>query len=160
MGFGKREATRIAALALVTALTSAACATRRAPATGAPPPPVVDEAPAVSGRSARTLHSAVGLASYYGQAFHGKTTASGVRFDMRQAVAAHPSYPFGTRVRVTNLTNNRHIVVTVIDRGPTETYQADGVIIDLAQGAARALGFIRKGRQRVRVDVIEWGNGT
>jgi rare lipoprotein A len=76
---------------------------------------------------------------------------------MRKPVAAHPSYPFGTRVRVTNLANKRAIVVTIIDRGPTRRYQKAGVIIDLAKGAAQTLGFIRQGRQRVRIEVLEWG---
>ena len=99
-----------------------------------------------------------GLASYYGPGFDGKTTASGARFDMQAMVAAHPTYPFGTIVRVTNLRNQRAVDVRVLDRGPARGPQADGVLIDLSYGAAQALGFIRQGRTRVRLEVLRWGN--
>ena len=98
-----------------------------------------------------------GLASYYGPGFDGRVTASGARFDMKAMVAAHPSYPFGTVVRVTNLSNGRTVEVRVVDRGPARGPRADGVIIDLSQGAAEVLGFIRAGRTRVRLDVLRWG---
>jgi rare lipoprotein A len=97
------------------------------------------------------------LASYYGANFHGKTAASGVRFDMNAMVAAHPSYPFGTLVRVTNLNNGRSVQVRVLDRGPGSGPQADGIIIDLSRGAAEALDFLRAGRARVRLEVLRWG---
>jgi rare lipoprotein A len=84
--------------------------------------------------------------------------ASGRRFDMNALVAAHPSYPFGTEVRVTNLRNGRSVKVRILDRGPTRPHQADGVIIDLSRGAARRLGFIREGRTRVRVEVLRLGD--
>jgi rare lipoprotein A len=99
-----------------------------------------------------------GLASYYGPGFDGRVTASGARFDMKALVAAHPSYPFGTVVRVTNLNNGRTVDVRVVDRGPARGPRADGVIIDLSQGAAEVLGFIRAGRARVRLDVLRWGS--
>jgi rare lipoprotein A len=99
-----------------------------------------------------------GLASYYGPGFDGRTTASGVRFDMNAMVAAHPTYPFGTVVRVTNLTNQRVVEVRILDRGPAKGPQAAGVVIDLSYGAAQALGFIQDGRTRVRLEVRQWGN--
>ena len=99
----------------------------------------------------------IGLASFYGSAFHGKKTASGERFDNTDLVAAHPSYPLGTVARVTNLKNNKSIKVRIIDRGPTPAKRSKGVIIDLSKVAAKALGFIREGKARVRVDVLEWG---
>ena len=99
-----------------------------------------------------------GLASYYGPGFDGRTTASGVRFDMNAMVAAHPTYPFGTVVRVTNLTNNRVVEVRILDRGPAKGPQAAGVVIDLSYGAAQALGFVQDGRTRVRLEVLQWGN--
>jgi rare lipoprotein A len=99
-----------------------------------------------------------GLASYYGPGFDGRTTASGVRFDMNAMVAAHPTYPFGTVVRVTNLTNNRAVEVRILDRGPAKGPQAAGVVIDLSYGAAQALGFINDGLTRVRLEVLQWGN--
>jgi rare lipoprotein A len=106
----------------------------------------------------RILDTREGLASYYGPGFDGRTTASGVVFDMKAMVAAHPTYPFGTMVRVTNLTNRRSVDVRIIDRGPARGPQAAGVLIDVSYGAAQALGFIRDGRTRVRLEVMEWGN--
>lgn len=145
------DLSRIVGAAVVTAalVVLTACATRT------PPAPAPSSPPAGTERTLRTQH---GLASFYGRDFHGRRTASGQRFDMRTLVAAHPSYPFGTRVRVTNLTNQRQIELTIIDRGPTTTHQSGGVIIDVSQRAAERLAFIRAGRTRVRVDVLEWGS--
>jgi rare lipoprotein A len=72
-------------------------------------------------------------------------------------VAAHPSYPFGTLVRVTNLSNGRAVIVRVVDRGPAKNAQAEGVLIDLSSGAARNLGFTTTGRTRVKLEVLRWG---
>jgi rare lipoprotein A len=108
--------------------------------------------------SVAILESREGLASYYGRAFHGKLMASGARFNMRAMVAAHPTYPFGTVVRVTNLRNQRSVIVRILDRGPAPRARADGVIIDLAQRVAERLGFVREGRTRVRLDVLRWGS--
>jgi rare lipoprotein A len=130
----------IAILAVV-ALTSAC--TRRVPTATAPTP-------------TRTLETRTGLASYYGKEFHGKITASGKPFDMNAMVAAHPSYPFGTRLRVTNLANGRSVEVRVLDRGPASPQQKQGVILDVSRGAAERLGFVRQGRTRVRLEVLEW----
>jgi rare lipoprotein A len=98
-----------------------------------------------------------GLASFYGEQFHGRTTASGVRFDMKAMVAAHPSYPFGTRVRVTNLANGRAVQVRIVDRGPGAAPRAAGVIIDVSRRAAESLRFVGDGRTRVRIEVLSWG---
>jgi peptidoglycan lytic transglycosylase len=129
------------AILAIAALTSA-CA-RRVPPTTAPTP-------------TRILETRTGLASYYGKEFHGKITASGKPFDMNAMVAAHPRYPFGTRLRVTNLANGRSVVVRVLDRGPAAPQQKDGVILDVSRGAAERLGFIRQGRTRIRLEVLEW----
>jgi rare lipoprotein A len=99
-----------------------------------------------------------GLASFYGEQFHGKTTASGVRFNMKAMVAAHPSYPFGTRVRVTNLANGRAVQVRIVDRGPAAAPRAAGVIIDVSRRAAESLRFVADGRTRVRLEVLGWGD--
>ena len=72
-------------------------------------------------------------------------------------VAAHPSYPFGTMIRVTNLANGRSIKVRILDRGPAPQQRAEGIIIDLSRKAAEVLGFIQRGRARVRLEVLEWG---
>src|SRR5262245_52712227 len=74
------------------------------------------------------LEAREGLASYYGPGFDGKVTASGSRFDMKSMVAAHPSYPFGTVVRVTNMTNGRAVELRVVDRGPARGPRKEGVI--------------------------------
>lgn len=98
-----------------------------------------------------------GLATYYGREFDKRMTASGVRFDHRSMVAAHPFYPFGTLVRVTNLTNGRSVRIRIQDRGPAPGPQAAGVIIDVSLAAARALHFVQAGRTRVRLEVLRWG---
>ena len=108
--------------------------------------------------TASILEAREGLASYYGPGFDGKTTASGTRFDMKSMVAAHPSYPFGTVIRVTNMANGRAVELRVVDRGPGRGPQADGVIIDVSYGAANALNFVRAGRTPVRIEVLRWGN--
>jgi rare lipoprotein A len=103
------------------------------------------------------LEEQLGMATYYGERFHGRATASGEIFDMNDMVAAHPSYPAGTVARVTNLENGRDVEVRIIDRGPTRQHQRRGVIIDVSKGAAEELDFIEDGRVRVRVEVLEWG---
>lgn len=104
----------------------------------------------------RVIETRQGLASYYADSFHGKTTASGVRFDTKAMVAAHPKYPFGTRVRVTSLATRRSVQVLIVDRGPARGPRAQGVIIDLSRAAAERLGFLRAGRTTVRVEVLSW----
>jgi rare lipoprotein A len=105
----------------------------------------------------RVLETREGLASYYAREFHGRITASGIRFDMNAMVAAHPRYPFGTVVRVTNLANGRSTSVRIVDRGPAPQLRADGIVIDLSRRAAEALRFIQRGRARVRLEVLAWG---
>ena len=97
------------------------------------------------------------MATFYGSEFQGKTTASGARFDMRSLVAAHPTYPFGTMVRVTNLDNGRQVQVRIVDRGPAPSARAAGVVIDLSYRGAETLRFVRAGRARVRLEVLSWG---
>jgi rare lipoprotein A len=98
-----------------------------------------------------------GLASYYSDWFNGRTTASGAVFDNSHLVAAHPTYPFGSLVRVVNLRNQRSIDLRIVDRGPAAAIVKRGVIIDVSRAAASKLGFINAGRTRVRVEVLEWG---
>ena len=93
----------------------------------------------------------VGIATYYARRFHGRTTASGIRFDQNDMVAAHPTYPFGTVVRVTSLGNGRSVNVRVVDRGPAPRARQRGVIIDLSRAAAESLDFIEAGQSRVRL---------
>ena len=88
-----------------------------------------------------------GQASWYGQQFNGRPTASGERFDMNALTAAHKTLPLPGLVEVTNLANGRRIVVRVNDRGPF----VDGRIIDLSRGSAEALGLLSAGVGEVRV---------
>lgn len=106
-----------------------------------------------SGSSALKIQE--GKASYYGPRFHGKKTASGRRFNQNELVAAHPSLPFGTVARVTNLENGRTVKINVVDRGPAKRIQRRGVIIDLSTAAAKKLGFFKKGKAKVRIDVLK-----
>jgi rare lipoprotein A len=92
----------------------------------------------------------VGVASFVGGAYEGQPTASGPRFDGHSLVAAHRTLPFGTRVRITNLANDRHVVVTIVDRGPFRK----GRVIDVSRRAARELGFEHAGITRVRLEVL------
>jgi rare lipoprotein A len=93
----------------------------------------------------------VGTASWYGDYFQGKQTASGEPYDMRDFTAAHLTLPLGTFVRVTNLRNGKAVVVRINDRGPV----VDGRIIDVSYNAARALGFKERGLQKVRLDIYQ-----
>jgi rare lipoprotein A len=112
---------------------------------------------ATSGQKTRKTNSPkskayqVGTASWYGEYFQGKTTASGEPFDMRDLTAAHPSLPLGTFIKVTNLRNGKAVVVRINDRGPV----VDGRIIDLSREAASALGFKARGLQTVRLDLYQ-----
>lgn len=139
---GMRRAVALAVWTLAAALSG--CAARQSPAAAKP-------------NRSGSLETREGLASYYVKEFHGRITASGVRFDMNAMVAAHPTYPFGTRVRVTNLTNNRSTLVRIVDRGPTAELRAAGLLIDVSRKAAETLGFIQQGRTRVRLEVLAWG---
>jgi rare lipoprotein A len=91
-----------------------------------------------------------GVVSWYGERFHNRPTASGELFDIAALTMAHPSLPFGTRVRVTNLRNGRSVVVRVNDRGPFVGTR----IADLSQAAADMLGFLRRGVVHARIEVL------
>ncbi|MEH6404960.1 MAG: septal ring lytic transglycosylase RlpA family protein [Sneathiella sp.] len=99
-------------------------------------------------------YNETGIASWYGEPFHGRKTANGAVYDMNQLTAAHKTLPMPTDVRVTNLENGRSIVVTVNDRGPF----VHGRIIDLSRRAAQLLGVVRKGTAKVRVEVAQPSN--
>ena len=93
----------------------------------------------------------VGTASWYGEYFQGRDTASGEPYDMYDLTAAHPTLPLGSFVRVTNLSNGRAVILRVNDRGPV----VEGRIIDVSYGAAQILGMSGRGIQRVRLDLIK-----
>lgn len=91
-----------------------------------------------------------GMASYYAHKFHGRKTASGERFDMHDLTAAHPTLPFNTRVRVTNLSTKQSVVVRVNDRGPFKK----GRIIDVSLAAAKKIGLLGSGTAKVSIEVV------
>ncbi len=97
-----------------------------------------------------------GIASWYGKKFHGHTTSNGEVYDMYEMSAAHKSLPLPTFVRVTNLDNNRQVVVRVNDRGPFH----DERLIDLSYAAAYRLGVLQHGTARVEVEAITPGSAT
>jgi len=96
-------------------------------------------------------HKPVVRASWYGSDFEGKPTADGGRFDPRSFTAAHRTLEFGSKVRVTELRSGHTVIVEITDRGP----YYPGRDIDLSYAAARALGMVRSGIARVRVDLVE-----
>ena len=138
---------RLAAALILVALAAGCARTHKEPPTAAP---------AVSPQVARALPPEpralqTGKASWYGDAHHGRKTASGETFDMNALTAAHRTLPLGTRVLVTNLANGRSIEVRINDRGP----MVPDRIIDLSRAAARALGGVGAGVFRVRIAVVE-----
>lgn len=106
-----------------------------------------------SGRDKKIFYE--GIASYYADDFHGKKTANGESFDMNTMTAAHRSFPFGTKVRVTNEANNKSVIVRINDRGPFQLSR----IMDLSKGAAEKLDMIQSGTAKVKLEVLEWGEG-
>jgi len=95
-------------------------------------------------------YNEVGIASWYGPGFHGKTTANGELYDMYAFTAAHKTLPFGTVVEVVDLDTGRSVVVRINDRGPF----VPGRIIDLSYAAAEALGILERGTARVGLIVL------
>jgi rare lipoprotein A len=91
-----------------------------------------------------------GLASWYGHPYHGRPAANGEIYDMEGFTAAHRTLPFGTWVRVVNLTNDKTVDVRITDRGPF----VENRIIDLSHAAAQAVGLIGPGVARVRIDIL------
>jgi rare lipoprotein A len=99
-------------------------------------------------QQAKTQHASSGVASYYWQ---GTRTASGERFNPKELTAAHPSLPFGTKVRVTNVSTGKSVTVRVNDRGPF----VRGRVIDVSHSAAQSLGMVGQGVAKVKLDVVE-----
>jgi rare lipoprotein A len=99
----------------------------------------------------REISATEGTASFYAGQFHGRKTANGETFNMDQLTAAHPSLPFGTWVRVTNLRNGKDVVVRINDRGPF----VKGRIIDLSASAAKKIGIMQLGVVQVKLEAIK-----
>jgi rare lipoprotein A len=136
------------ALALLFASLGAAQGPNSSEAT--PAPDSSAQTKPVARKQAKTKPYQVGTASWYGEYFVGKTTASGEPYDMYDMTAASLTIPLGTYVKVTNLRNGKAVVVRINDRGPV----VEGRIIDLSYGAATALQFTNRGLQRVRLDLV------
>jgi len=100
--------------------------------------------------SERTNYSAVGMASWYGSDFHGRKTANGEVFDMASLTAAHPTMPLPSYARVTNIRNQRSIIVRVNDRGPYH----GGRVMDVSSKVAEALDFKSMGTAKVKVEYV------
>ncbi|MBM4262439.1 MAG: septal ring lytic transglycosylase RlpA family protein [Deltaproteobacteria bacterium] len=92
-----------------------------------------------------------GLAAYYHNGLNGRRTASGQRYNPGAMTAAHQTLPFGTRVKVTHVKNNRSVIVRINDRGPTQA----GRVIDLSRAAAAQLRLLREGLAEVRLEVVK-----
>ncbi|WP_114777534.1 septal ring lytic transglycosylase RlpA family protein [Botryobacter ruber] len=104
----------------------------------------------------KSTRSQKGTASWYGSKYHGKTTSSGEPYNKHSMTAAHRVLPFGTKVKVTNLSNNKSVIVRINDRGPFSGNR----IIDVSEAAARKLDFIDDGLGKVSVEVIELPDAT
>lgn len=115
-----------------------------APSRLAPTQPAAKTSPAAPAKLPQT-----GEASWYGAQHQGKQTASGTIYDQAGLTAAHPSLPFGSKIKVTNLTNGKSVEVEITDRGPF----AGNRIIDLSQAAAKALEMIESGTATVRLEL-------
>jgi rare lipoprotein A len=96
-----------------------------------------------------------GKASFYADKFDGSPTASGEKYRKSKFTAAHKTLPFGTRIRVTNLSNNETVEVVVNDRGP----YVENRVVDLSRAAAEKLGFVNQGLADVRLEVLDAGDG-
>lgn len=96
-----------------------------------------------------------GKASFYADKFEGTPTASGEKYRHNKLTAAHKTLPFGTRVKITNMSNSATVEVVINDRGP----YVDNRIIDLSKAAAEKLGFINQGLADIRLEVIDAGDG-
>ncbi len=93
----------------------------------------------------------VAKATYYAQRYNGRKTSSGQLYDSKKLTAAHPTLPFGKRVKVVNLANDRSVIVAINDRLRKHSYEA----IDLSRAAATELGFIRQGKTKVQITPLD-----
>ena len=100
---------------------------------------------------AQTPTEQTGTASYYAKKFEGRRTSSGEKFSNKKLTAAHKTLPYGTKLKVTNLSNNKSVIVIVNDRLPKKSTRC----IDLSQKAAKELDFIRAGKTKVKIEIIK-----
>ncbi len=142
----RRRWLAIPVLALGCALAGG-CAKRHA-RVASPVPPSVQ--PPMKREEIRAVNGEVGVASWYGVPYDGRPAADGEIYHMRELVAAHRTLPFGTMLKVTNLSNGRSVKVRIIDRGPF----VEGRILDLSKEAARRIGITGPGTARVRLHLV------
>jgi rare lipoprotein A len=147
----------VAIAAIVAGCAQQAVAPEPAPPANPAPAPAPPSSPAAPAPAAQNQAGEIerGRVSLYGADFVGKTTANGETFNPDGLTMAHRRLPFGTRVRVTNLENQRSVVVTVNDRGPFVA----GRIADLSLGAARQIGMVASGVVDAILEVIAPGSG-
>jgi rare lipoprotein A len=132
---GLRGTTRQAAIEQPRRTVAVASVVRRKPAPEA-------------GENSSTGKSQGGVASFYWQ---GSKTASGEKFDPKELTAAHPTLPFGTKLRVTNTQTGQSVTVRVNDRGP----YVPGRVVDVSYSAAQELGMVNRGVAKVKLDVVQ-----
>ena len=134
-------------------VAAASASLAQSPPTAAPAPAPA-AAPAVSAPAAATPAKSAdamdGLAAVYSDKLNGRKTASGQVFHQSELTAAHPSLPFGTKVKVTNKNNNKSVEVRINDRGPTQA----GRVIDLSSTAAAKIGMKKTGTAPVTLEVV------
>jgi len=147
----------VAIAAIVAGCAQQAVAPEPAPPATPAPAPALPSSPAAPAQAAQNQAGEIerGRVSLYGADFAGKTTANGETFNPDGLTMAHRTLPFGTRVRVTNLENQRSVVVTVNDRGPFVA----GRIADLSLGAARQIGMVGSGVVDAVLEILQRGAG-
>ena len=92
----------------------------------------------------------IGIASYYANRFHNRPTASGELYNKNSLTGAHKTLPFGTKVKVTRVSNNKSVIVRINDRGPYSKKR----VIDLSYKGAKEIGLIRDGITKVKIEVL------
>jgi rare lipoprotein A len=148
----RRLAPGPSALALTAALfTVPVFAQSPAPAPASEATPAAQSKPAPEPKAAAAGDSLTGLAAVYSSRLNGHKTASGQTYKPGELTAAHPTLPFGTKVKVTNTKNNRSVIVRINDRGPTQA----GRVIDISQAAAKSLGIGKNAMAEVQLEVVE-----
>ena len=142
-----------AATSLIVVLSSQVLAQTAAPAAAAAPAPAATPTPApapAAPEKAASADSSEGKVAHYGKKFNGRKTASGERFNAGAMTMAHKTLPFGTMVKVTNIKNNKSVVVRVNDRGPSTPDRVG----DLTSGAASKIRMVRAGVIDAKLEVV------
>jgi rare lipoprotein A len=137
----------LALIGLATAELSIAQSQNAAPAPSPAASQPAAPAPATAPAGADTME---GLGAVYSDKLNGRKTASGQVFRQSELTAAHPTLPFGTKVRVTNTKNNKSVEVRINDRGPTQA----GRVIDMSSAAAAKIGIAKHGTAPVKLEVV------